>query len=60
MKSSYTLETFVYQLVTHKKCKMVVKAHTFIYRRVDGEGGQTFGSPDIGSDELCSVLNGAY
>ena len=50
----------MYQLVTHKKCKMAVKAHTFIYRRVDGEGGQTFGSPDIGSDELCSVLNGAY
>ena len=38
MKSSYTLETSVYQLVTHKKCKMAVKVHTLFYKRDDGEG----------------------
>ena len=37
MKSSYTLETSVYQLVTHKKCKMAVKVHTLFYKRDDGE-----------------------
>ena len=37
MKSSYTLETFVYQLVTHKKCKMAVKTHALFYMRDDGE-----------------------
>jgi hypothetical protein len=60
LKSSYTLETSVYQLVTCKKCKMAVKARALIYRRADGERGQILGSPDIWSDELCSVLNGAY
>ena len=35
---SYTLETSVYQLVTHKKCKMVVKAQALFYKRTDGEG----------------------
>ena len=34
---SYTLETSVYQLVTHKKCKMVVKAQALFYKRTDGE-----------------------
>ena len=34
LKSSYTLETFVYQLVTCKKCKMAVKVHTLIYKGV--------------------------
>ena len=38
MKSSYTLETFVYQLVTCEKCKMAVKTHTLFYKRDDGEG----------------------
>ena len=38
LKSSYTLETFVYQLVTYKKCKMAVKVHTLIYKGADGEG----------------------
>ena len=38
MKSSYTLGTSEYQLVTCKKCKMAEKAHTFIYKRADGEG----------------------
>ena len=37
MKSSYTLETIEYQLVTHKKCKMAVKAHALFYKRKDGE-----------------------
>ena len=60
MKSSYTLETSVYQLVTHKKCKMAEKVRALIYRSADGERGQILGSPDIWSDELCSVLNGAY
>ena len=32
LKSSYTLGTIVYQLVTHKKCKMTVKVHTLVYR----------------------------
>ena len=35
MKSSYTLETSVYQLVTYKKCKMAEKAHTLFYKRAD-------------------------
>ena len=35
MKSSYTLETSVYQLVTYKKCKMAVKTHTLFYKRAD-------------------------
>ena len=38
LNTSYTLETFVYQLVTHKKCKMAVKVHTLIYKGADGEG----------------------
>ena len=38
LKSSYTLETFVYQLVTCKKCKMAVKVHTLIYKGADGVG----------------------
>ena len=38
LKTSYTLETFVYQLVTRKKCKMAVKVHTLIYKGADGEG----------------------
>ena len=37
MKSSYTLEISVYQLVTYKKCKMTVKVHTLVYRLADGE-----------------------
>ena len=39
---------------------MAEKARALIYRRADGERGQILGSPDIWSDELCSVLNGAY
>nr|DAT11606.1 MAG TPA: hypothetical protein [Caudoviricetes sp.] len=35
MESSYTLETSVYQLVTHKKCKMAVKKHTLVYKWAD-------------------------
>ena len=35
MKSSYTLEASVYQLVTHKKCKMAVKAHTLFHKWTD-------------------------
>ena len=38
MKSSYTLETSEFQLVTHKKCKMAVKTHALFYMRDDGEG----------------------
>ena len=38
MKSSYTFETSVYQLVTYKKCKMAVKTHALFYMRDDGEG----------------------
>ena len=38
LNTSYTLETFVYQLVTCKKCKMAVKVHTLIYKGADGEG----------------------
>ena len=38
LNTSYTLETSVYQLVTHKKCKMAVKAHTLFYKKVNGEG----------------------
>ena len=37
MKSSYTLEISVYQLVTYKKCKMAVKTHALFYMRDDGE-----------------------
>ena len=37
MKSSYTLEISEYQLVTHEKCKMAVKAHTLFYKRAEGE-----------------------
>nr|DAV50348.1 MAG TPA: hypothetical protein [Caudoviricetes sp.] len=32
MKSSYTLETSVYQFVMCKKCKMAVKVHTLFYK----------------------------
>ena len=32
LNTSYTLETLVYQLVTHEKCKMAVKVHTLVYR----------------------------
>ena len=32
LNTSYALETFVYQLVTCKKCKIAVKVHTLIYR----------------------------
>ena len=35
MKSSYTLETSVYQLVTYKKCKMAVKTHALFYKWAD-------------------------
>ena len=38
----------MYQPVTHKKCKMAVKAHTFIYRRVDGEGDKHLAHPILG------------
>ena len=38
MKSSYTLEISVYQLVTYEKCKMAVKTHALFYMRDDGEG----------------------
>ena len=31
-----TLETSVYQLVTHKKCKMAVKTHALFYMLADG------------------------
>ena len=48
MKSSYTLEATVYQLVTCKKCKMAVKAYTFIYRRVDGEWDKHLAHPILG------------
>ena len=56
MKSSYTLEISVYQLVTCKKCKMAVKVHTLIYRRADGERGQTFVYKLHTSYDGCNVL----
>ena len=32
---SYTLGTSVYQLITHKKCKMAVKVHALVYKWAD-------------------------
>ena len=47
MNASYTLETFVYQLVIRKKCKMAVKAHILIYRWVIGGMGKYFLLPSM-------------